>query len=93
MDYALGTDVLPSHANAGKDMAVWHVAMMLPQSITGALSGVLVSLPGKTLDPINKYEGQPLYHYKPLGFALIFILCSVCFASGALLLRNLRGIR
>jgi MFS family permease len=93
VDYALGTDVLPHKEAAGKDMAVWHIAMTLPQSIAAPIAGFLIALPGFTKMP-NPVIGEPeIIHYHTLGYAYIFILCSVSFALGAYLLRNVKGIK
>ncbi len=42
VDWALGTDVLPDKKHAGKDMAVWHVSMVLPQSLAAPLAGLVL---------------------------------------------------
>ena len=92
VDYALGTDVLPHQEEAGKDMAVWHVAMTLPQSIGAPIAGILIALPGVTKE-VNPIKGEPvIYHYFTLGYGYIFLLCSICFALGAYLLKNVKGI-
>ncbi|MER3497061.1 MAG: hypothetical protein C4320_10105 [Armatimonadota bacterium] len=93
VDYALGNDVLPDKEAAGKDMAVWHVAMTLPQVLAAPIAGILITVGGKTLDPIQKVDGEPLYHYALSGYASVFILCSICFALGAILLQKVRGVR
>ncbi|MCX7800908.1 MAG: MFS transporter [Fimbriimonadales bacterium] len=46
VDWALGTDVLPSRKDAGKDMAVWHISMVLPQTISPAAAGLLLGVFG-----------------------------------------------
>lgn len=93
VDYALGTDVLPHKEEAGKDMAVWHIAMTLPQSIAAPIAGFLIALPGFTKSQ-NPIIGEPeIVHYHTLGYGYIFILCSVSFALGAYLLRNVKGIQ
>lgn len=48
VDWALGTDVLPSRKDAGKDMAVWHISMVLPQTISPAAAGLLLGAFGTT---------------------------------------------
>jgi MFS family permease len=93
VDYALGTDVLPSKEDAGKDMAVWHIAMTLPQSIAAPIAGYLIAKPGFTTVP-NPIPGEaPIYHYLIMGYGYIFVLCAICFALGAYLLKNVKGIR
>lgn len=93
VDYALGTDVLPSRADAAKEMAVWHIAMTLPQSIAAPLAGWLIELPGKTVIPPTTPGGDPDVHYTVPGYSAVFILCAVCFALGAWLLRYVRGVK
>jgi MFS family permease len=93
VDYALGTDVLPSNTDSGKDMAVWHIAMTLPQSLTAPIAGVLISLPGKTTSPAIEVGGDAITHYNIAGYAMVFFLCSICFALGAYLLRNVKGVK
>ena len=93
VDYALGTDVLPSGSEAGKDMAVWHIAMTLPQTLMAYFAGVLISLPGKTTLPPLEAGGEAITHYKLAGYAMVFVLCSICFALGAYLLRNVKGVK
>jgi len=90
VDWALGTDVLPSKHNAAKEMAVWHIAMTLPQSISAPVAGILISSFGKTSTVVN---GEPVVHYTIAGYSSVFILCAICFALGAYLLKNVRGVR
>lgn len=85
VDYAMGTDVLPEGSGGGKEMAVWHVAMTLPQTIMAPIAGFLIALPGKTGTGEN-------VHYTVNGYAYIFIVCSVCFAVGAILLKNVKSV-
>ncbi len=90
VDYALGTDVLPSQKDAAKEMAVWHIAMTLPQSIAAPVAGVLISSFGMTEEIV---KGERVPHYTVAGYSAVFVLCSVCFALGAYLLKNVRGVR
>lgn len=90
VDWALGTDVLPSKEDAAKEMAVWHIAMTLPQAIAAPAAGFLISMFGYT---VAMKEGEKVYHYEIAGYSSVFILCSVCFALGAYLLKNVRGVR
>jgi Na+/melibiose symporter-like transporter len=43
VDWALALQVLPDLENAGKDMGVWHISMVLPQVIGPAATGWLIS--------------------------------------------------
>ena len=90
VDYALGTDVLPSQEDAAKEMAVWHIAMTLPQSIAGPVAGMLISGFGMTEEIV---KGEKVPHYTSTGYSAVFILCAVCFALGAYLLKNVKGVK
>lgn len=89
VDWALGTDVLPSKNNAAKEMAVWHIAMTLPQSIAAPIASGLIETFGKTVTPGGP-EGFEV-HYTLAGYSAVFILCATCFGLGAFLLRNVRN--
>ncbi len=93
VDYALGTDVLPHKSEAGKDMAVWHIAMTLPQSIAAPIAGVLVAAPGFKKFPNPIPGAADIVQYYVQGYAYIFVACAVCFVMGAILLRNVKGIQ
>jgi MFS family permease len=90
VDWALGTDVLPSKSNAAKEMAVWHIAMTLPQAIAAPAAGFLIGIWGKSEGML---DGEKIYHYTRTGYSAVFILCAVCFALGAFFLKNVRGVR
>jgi MFS family permease len=90
VDWALGTDVLPSKKDAAKEMAVWHISMTLPQSIAAPFAAVLISAPGMT----EEHRGlETIPHYTVMGYSYIFVLCAICFGLGAFLLKNVRGVR
>lgn len=91
VDWALGTDVLPDKKHAGKDMAVWHIAMTLPQTLAAPAAGMLITAFGMTEEV--RAEGERIPHYTTNGYAAVFVLCSVCFALGAYFLKNVRGVR
>ncbi len=91
VDWALGTDVLPNAKSAGKEMGIWHIAMTLPQTIAAPVASSLIVLFGST--PYTDSDGNPAVHYTILGYASVFILCSACFALGAYLLKNVRGVK
>jgi MFS family permease len=43
VDWALALRVLPAGRDAGKDMGIWHICMVLPQVVGQATSGWLIS--------------------------------------------------
>ena len=88
VDWALGTEVLPSKKNAAKEMAVWHIAMTLPQAIAAPFAGELISAFGKQVGAT-----PDVVHYTIPGYSAVFILCSVCFGLGAFFLQNVRSVR
>jgi len=77
VDWALGTDVLPNPDHAGKDMGVWHLSMVIPQSISAPAAGLL-------LKPfVRPGEGYALG-----GYTLVFLVaCVFMFLCGALIFR------
>lgn len=92
VDWALGTDVLPSKTSAAKDMAVWHIAMVLPQSLTQPIAGFLLAgfERGREMNPVTQ---ELTVHYSTTGYTLLFVVAAVYFALGAVLLRNVKGVR
>lgn len=91
VDWALGTDVLPSKKDAGKDMAVWHIAMTLPQTIAPPIAGLALAAFGKTQSVGPK--GDLVTHYAVPGYVAIFLAAAVFLTLGAVGLRNVRGVR
>ncbi|MBI1756919.1 MAG: MFS transporter [Fimbriimonas ginsengisoli] len=86
VDWALGTDTLPSKEHAGKDMGVWHVAMTLPQQMAPLFAGLILQqflVPGR--------QGAES-SYAWVGYALIFGFAALFFALGGYLLKNVRGV-
>jgi MFS family permease len=90
VDWALGTDVLPSKKDAAKEMAVWHIAMTLPQSIAAPIAGIIIAKFGFT---VVHGEEKDIVHYTQMGYGVTFALCAVLFAMGAYFLRNVRGVK
>lgn len=88
VDWALGTDVLPSKEDAAKDMAVWHISMTLPQAVAAFPAGLIVRSFGMTEHVV---KGEVVKHYTHAGFAALFIIGAIFLGSGALLLRNVKG--
>jgi len=90
VDWALGTDVLPSKKDAAKEMAVWHIAMTLPQSLAAPIAGFIIARFGMTVVQTPEKE---IYHYTQMGYGVTFALCAVLFGMGAFFLKNVRGVQ
>jgi len=88
VDWALGTDVLPSKSNAAKEMAVWHISMTLPQSIGASAAAYLIGL-----FVVKDMSQVGVVHYKIEGYTALFVFAAISFALGAYLLRNVRGVK
>jgi len=89
VDWALGADVLPNPDDAAKDMAVWHVAMTLPQAIAGYPAGALIAAFGIKSMQVGAVK---VVHYTQAGYAALFVLCSVYLGLGAYLIRYVKGV-
>lgn len=86
VDWALGADVLPAKKHAGKDMAVWHIAMTLPQTVATPFAGLMLGLSSvKAADGSAKYTST--------GFAMLFGFAAIMFALSGYLVRNVKGAK
>ncbi|AZI43592.1 MFS transporter [Deinococcus psychrotolerans] len=73
VDWALGSDAMPSSRSYARDMGIWHVAFVGPQ---------LIETPqGALLDWGNAQGGN-------LGYTIVFGIAAACFVLGVLLVRN-----
>jgi MFS family permease len=90
VDWALACDVLPNKEDAAKDMGVWNIALVLPQSLAPLIAGPILQGFGvsHSLGP----EG-PVTHYSLAGYTVIFSLAAFYLILGAVLLRNVRGVK
>lgn len=79
VDWALALDVLPSGEDAARDMGIWHVALVLPQVIAPAITGVILG----TLKATSL----------TLGYTAVFGLATIWFVIGTVLVRQVRGVR
>lgn len=78
VDWALGSDAMPSARSYARDMGVWHVAFVAPQ-LSSAPQGALLDW------------GNRLGHN--LGYTLVFGIAAACFVLGVVLVRNIKGVR
>lgn len=90
VDWALGTDVLPNKKDAGKDMAVWHVSMTLPQQCGPLVAGLILNFnkSGHILD-----DGKSIATYGWIGYFIVFLFAAICFTLSGVLVRQVRGAR
>ncbi len=79
VDWALAIDVLPGGEDAAKDMGIWHVAMVLPQILAPAITGIT----------LNAVKGTSLL----LGYTVVFIMTAVWFVLGTVFVRQIKGAR
>jgi MFS family permease len=87
VDWALACDVLPNMDDAGKDMGIWHISMVLPQTFAPALAGFVLGHVGTS----TLVEGTR--HYALQGYQAAFTLGAVFLMLGAFFLRNVRERR
>ena len=78
VDWALGSDAMPSAASYARDMGIWHVAFVAPQ-MSSAPQGFL-------LDWGNARGGHA-------GYTIVFGLAAACFMLGVLLISRVKGVR
>jgi Na+/melibiose symporter-like transporter len=79
VDWALAVDVLPPGGDAGKDMGIWHVALVLPQVLAPALSGAILAL----VKPWSLLG----------GYATVFCVTAAWCILGTVLVSRVRGAR
>ncbi|XP_064631970.1 uncharacterized protein LOC135490624 [Lineus longissimus] len=81
VDFALVMDVLPEEKEKGKDIAVWHQALVLPQALATPIGGILLDL----FERVNCEIG--------LGYIMVFLVTSVYFLLSGLFVLKIRGVR
>jgi Na+/melibiose symporter-like transporter len=83
VDWALGSDAMPSQATYARDMGLWHVAFVAPQ-LSSAPQGFLLDW-GNARGLASGFEH--------LGYFIVFGIAAACFTLGVLLVRNIKGVR
>lgn len=79
VDWALAIDVLPKSEAAAKDMGIWHIALVLPQAVAPALTGIILSA----------FKQSSLLW----GYTVVFMLTALWFILGTVFVRQIRGAR
>jgi len=85
LSWALAADALPSHSDHGKDMGLWHIAVVLPQIVATPLAGFLLD----QFYSISTATSLP----RMMGYVIIFIIAVVYFISGSIFLKEIKGLR
>lgn len=88
VDWALASDVLPNPDAAAKDMAVWHVAEVLPQQFAAILGNGLLAL---MAGPMVVRAGQQVQSYKFGAYICLFGLSALMFFVGGRLIWRIKG--
>ncbi len=83
VDWALALDVLPQLDTAGKDMGVWHTALVLPQVIAPFVTGVTLN----AIKPLSPVHGLQY------AYMAAFLIAALWFALGSVLVNRIRGVR
>lgn len=79
VDWALGTDVLPSRASAAKDLGIWGISFTLPQVVAPIIGGPL-------LDAFNRMGTNR-------GYIVLMLMGAMYFMISALSIWKIRGVR
>ncbi|HLJ56508.1 MAG TPA: MFS transporter, partial [Chthonomonadaceae bacterium] len=87
VDWALACDTLPNMEDAGKDMGIWHISMVLPQTLAPFVTGAVLAHIGHS----TLVDGTR--HYALDGYRVAFTMAAVFLMLGALFLRNVRDRR
>ncbi len=77
VDWALALKVLPQSETAGKDMGIWHVALVLPQILGPAVTGWIIT-------------GAKLAVSARFAYALAFAIAALWFSLSAVLVARVR---
>lgn len=78
VDFALVMDVLPEEKDKAKDIAVWHLALILPQVLATPVGGVVLDI----FERVDCEIG--------LGYILVFVMTSVYFLLSGLFVFKIR---
>eukprot|EP00474_Spongospora_subterranea_P002326 CRZ02784.1 hypothetical protein [Spongospora subterranea] len=80
VDWALVTDLLEDNAEFAKDMAVWGIALVLPN--------LVMPLVGRLLDWLQQMA--PSYN---IGYSIVFLIAAAEFAGGSYFVKYIYKIK
>lgn len=81
VDFALVMDVLPDEKDKAKDIAVWHLALVLPNAIATPTGGVILDF----FESVNCEIG--------LGYIILFSVTGFYFLLSAVFVLKIRRAR
>jgi len=81
IDFCLIMDVLPQADAAGKDLAIWHIALVLPQATAAPIGGLILDAFEDPLDP-----------HASLGYTVLFLTSAMYFAAGIFFLHKVEKV-
>jgi MFS family permease len=84
LSWAMASDVLRSPADHGKDMGLWHMAIVLPQVIATPIGGFLLD---------QSKLVSTAYHREHMGYVIIFVVAVIYFMFSSIFLRQIKGLR
>ena len=84
VDFAIVMDVLPSKDDVARDVALWHLALVLPQIFATPLAGVLLD----AFQGVGAEKG-----IECLGYTVIWVVAALYFCLGSVFIGRVRGIR
>lgn len=84
VDFAIVMDVLPSRHDVARDVALWHLSLVLPQIFATPLAGLLLD----AFEAVGDDAGIVC-----LGYTVIWIIAAVYFCLGSAFIVRVRGIR
>jgi MFS family permease len=89
IDWALACDVLPDKENAaGRDMAIWHVSLTLPQVIAPTLAALLLTYLNDAHHTVLGVAAG-----NNLGFRVVFGSAAIWFVLGTVFVSRIKGVR
>ncbi|XP_048764637.1 uncharacterized protein LOC125672429 isoform X1 [Ostrea edulis] len=78
VDFALVMDVLPEEKDKAKDLAVWHLALILPNALATPVGGLILDY----FESVNCRIG--------LGYIILFIVTTVYFLLSGIFVTRIR---
>jgi hypothetical protein len=76
-DWALALAVLPAELDAGKDMGIWHICLVLPQIAGPLTTGVLITVAEHIASP-------------RIAYGLAFAVAAAWFIAGSVYVSKIR---